>query len=278
MLKYIIKRLLLAISCFLLIIFCCFILTKISITKPLQPPLMSDLAWKDMCEKEGYDKPALTQFWKWFSHVCKGDFGFSTKLNQNVYDVVKSKIPITFKINIIPTLLSVPLGILLAILTTIKKNSWIDYSIIFFAIIVMTLGTLVIAIMAQYLFVHVWHLFPYQVSTSMEWKEKGFWFGVNSYLLPLAVMTLLSMVFYIRKIRAELIEQTNKNYFLLVRSKGLTFSQTINLHALKNSLVPYAPVFFDEFVGLITGSFLIERIFSIDGVGRLMIEAFQTQD
>ncbi|WP_180365480.1 hypothetical protein [Rice orange leaf phytoplasma] len=47
-----------------------------------------------MCEKEGYDKPALTQFWKWFSHVCKGDFVFSTKLNQNVYDVVKSKIPI----------------------------------------------------------------------------------------------------------------------------------------------------------------------------------------
>ncbi|WP_180365479.1 hypothetical protein [Rice orange leaf phytoplasma] len=50
----------------------------------------------------------------------------------------------------------------------------IDYSIIFFAIIVMTLGTLVIAIMTQYLFVHVWHLFPYQVATSMEWKEKGF--------------------------------------------------------------------------------------------------------
>ncbi|QBF23651.1 ABC transporter permease ['Catharanthus roseus' aster yellows phytoplasma] len=91
-------------------------------------------------------------------------------------------------------------------------------------------------------------------------------------------MTLLSMVFYIRKIRAELIEQNNQNYFLLAHSKGLTFGQTINRHALKNSLVPYAPVFFDEFVGLITGSFLIERIFSIDGAGRLMIEAFQTQD
>ncbi|MEZ0180339.1 ABC transporter permease ['Camptotheca acuminata' phytoplasma] len=278
MFKYFLKRCFFALLSFILVVFSCFVLVKMSITKPMQPPLMDDITWNNILEKEGYNKPIIKQFFQWSNNSLHGDFGFSLKRNQNVYDVVKNKIPLTIKMNLIPTLLSVPLGIFLAILSVNRKNSYLDHFISFFTIMIMTLGTLVIAILAQFFFVHIFNWFPYQVATPLEWQEKGFLFGVYSYLLPLLIMVVLNMVFYIRRIKAELIEQTNKDYFLLARSKGLSFGQTINRHALKNSLVPYAPVLLAEITGLITGSFLIEKIFSVDGSGRLLLEGFNSQD
>ncbi|MGE9276679.1 MAG: ABC transporter permease subunit [Candidatus Phytoplasma pruni] len=134
------------------------------------------------------------------------------------------------------------------------------------------------AFVLQYLFAYRWHFFPYQVATPSEWSTKGFIFGAMSYFLPIFIITLTTMVMWIRKVRAELSEQVNQNYFLLAITKGLSFAEATYKHSLKNALVPFAPFLFYEVISIITGSFIIERIFSINGSGRLLIEAYQEND
>ncbi|KOR75612.1 ABC-type transport system, permease component [Candidatus Phytoplasma pruni] len=278
MTKYLLKRFALAIITFLSVTFSSFILIKMSVVKPIRPPKMDDLTWKAICEQEGYDKPLLESFYLWAKNALKGDFGFSVKRNRSVNEIIQEKIPTTLKMNLIPTLISVPLGVMLAILAVMKKDTWIDHGINLFTIIFIVLPTLIIAFILQYLFVYRWHFFSYQVATPSEWSTKGFIFGAMSYFLPILIITLTTMAMWIRKIRAELSEQVNQNYFLLARTKGISFAEATYKHSLKNALVPFAPFLFYELISIITGSVIIERIFSINGSGRLLIEAYQEND
>ncbi|MGE9276678.1 MAG: hypothetical protein ACQKHC_02160 [Candidatus Phytoplasma pruni] len=82
---------------------------------------MDDVTWKSICEKECYDKPLLESFYLWAKNALKGDFGFSVKRNRSVNEIIQEKIPTTLKMNLIPTLISVPLGVMLAILAVMKK-------------------------------------------------------------------------------------------------------------------------------------------------------------
>nr|WP_152411654.1 hypothetical protein [Milkweed yellows phytoplasma] len=98
-----------------------------SVVKPIRPPKMDDVTWKSICEKECYDKPLLESFYLWAKNALKGDFGFSVKRNRSVNEIIQEKIPTTLKMNLIPTLISVPLGVMLAILAVMKKDTWIDH-------------------------------------------------------------------------------------------------------------------------------------------------------
>jgi len=279
LLKYTLKRLGLALITFSIIIFLVFVIIKSVPDFQLKPLDMSEEAWQVIVDREGWEKPILEQFVNWLRNIfVDGTFGFSHKQGRDASEILFSKIPTTLKLNIIPLILSIPIGISLGIVAVMKKNKMTDHVISTGVIVLISIPVFVLAMLLQYFLVYVWEILPSRyVATAEEWNA-DFWFGVKSYIMPIFVMTISSIAGWTRSVRAELTEQLTADYMLLARSKGLSKKQATFRHALKNAMVPFAPSIFIEFIGLISGSLIIEQIFRIDGVGRIYLEALNAKD
>lgn len=279
MLKYVIKRVGLMIITFFIIIFFVFVIVK-SLPDNRMPELnMPDDAYEALVRREGWDKSPVEQFFIWIRNIItEGSFGFSYKRNRDVSNVLFEKIPTTLRINIFPLLISVPIGITLGIFAALKKNKIWDHIISIGVIVLISVPTFVLGLLLQYLLVFRWNILPNLFVATPNEFAADFWQGIQSYIMPISVMTLSSIAGWTRVVRAELTEQITQDYMLLARSKGLSKTQSTFRHALKNAMVPFAPSIFVEFIGLLGGSIIIEQIFRIDGVGRVYLEAFSSQD
>ena len=211
--------------------------------------------------------------------VTEGDFGIATTygeyLNQSVWDVFVMKLPPTILINIYSTILGVPIGLGLGILAALKKNKWQDQVINVFIILLISVPSIVLALLIQYVFCFKLGWFPLQVSLS---KDYFTWDVFHSMLPAVFALSLGSIAGYARYTRAELSEVLTGEFMLLARTKGLTKGQAIKRHAMRNSMVVIFPSILSEFVGVLSGSLIIEKMFSINGVGGLYLNAITFQD
>jgi ABC-type dipeptide/oligopeptide/nickel transport system permease component len=246
-----------------------------------KPPILGDDAnyWIQYF-KEGRDKPIVVQFYIWIKNIIQtGSFGYSQTQRMDVSTILFSKIPTTIMFQLIPYLITVPLGIFLGITAALHKNKLTDNVISIGIIFFISVPTFVIAVLAQLVF--GWQLqwvdTPPFVATASEFAA-DFWAGVASYVLPSLVMIFGGIAGWARSIRAELTEQLTQDYMLLARSKGLSQRQATFRHALKNALVPFAPSIFLGFLGLLSGSIILEVIFRVDGAGRIYLYAFNNRD
>ena len=211
--------------------------------------------------------------------VTEGDFGIATTygefLNQSVWDIFVMKLPPTILINIYSTLLGVPIGLGLGILAALKKNKWQDQVINVFIILLISVPSIVLALLIQYVFCFKLNWFPLQVSLS---KDYFTWEVFRSMLPAVFALSLGSIAGYARYTRAELSEVLTGEFMLLARTKGLTKGQAIKRHAMRNSMVVIFPSILSEFVGVLSGSLIIEKMFTINGVGGLYLNAITFQD
>ncbi len=279
MIKYTLKRLGLALITFCIIIFLVFIIVKSVPDFPIRPLTMSEEAWAVIVEQEGYNKTPLEQFGSWIMNIIQNqNFGFSHKRGRDVSKILFKRIPTTIRLNLVPLFLSVPIGISLGIVAVMRKNKFTDHAISTGVIILISIPTFVMGMLMQYLLVYVWRILPNRYVATAEEFKLDFWFGIKSYIMPIFVMTIASIAGWTRSVRAELTEQLTSDYMLLARSKGLSRRQATFRHALKNAMVPFAPAVFMEFLGLISGSIIIEQIFRVPGVGRIYLESLNEKD
>jgi peptide/nickel transport system permease protein/oligopeptide transport system permease protein len=132
----------------------------------------------------------------------------------------------------------------------------------------------VIIVIAQYFLFFTWRIVPsHVVATSAQFSE-DFWWSLSTYIMPVLILTVVGIPGLARSVRAELTEQLTMDYMLLARSKGLSKSQATYKHALKNALVPFLPGIFIGIIGIINGGLITERLFRVDGTGRIYLEAF----
>lgn len=243
-------------------------------------PGSEDLYYKILYEREGWGKPIPEQFVIWLKNIfTTGSFGYSNYYRLDAAVVYFPKIPATILFQLVPYILSTILGIGLGILAALKKNKATDHTISIGVMILISVPSFVVASLAQYFL--VWQLgwFPQPwVATPSEAIERGFSWIVQTYALPTIIMTITGCAGWARSIRAELTEQLTQDYMLLARSKGLTHTQATVRHALKNSLVPFAPSIFLGFVGLLSGSMVMERLFRVDGTANIYLTAFNNKD
>ena len=137
----------------------------------------------------------------------------------------------------------------------------------------------VIGVLAQYFFYWRWGIAPdYKIATPSEFNELGFWYGISTYIMPVIVITLYSIPGMARRVRAELTEQLTTDYMLLARAKGLTRRQAVYKHALRNALVPILPGIFIGIIGVLNGGIITEKLFRVDGTGRMYLAAFNGRD
>jgi len=272
--KYILKRLGLMVMTFLIIITTCFVLVK------LLPNIPAEQFGKDMAvilqrrELLGYNLPIMEQYFRFWKYALKGFFGVSEVLylGQDVWSVFVNKLPFTVAVNIYSILFSIPLGLILGIIAALKKNTIIDHIISTGVMIVVSVPSFIYAFLVQYIlyFKLGW------TSATMDATQGAFsWTGFVSMIPAILSMSFGTIAGFARYTRAELTEVLTSEFMLLARTKGLTKAQATVRHAMRNAMVPIFPMILGEFISIMSGSLIIEQMFSIPGVGKLYVNSIQ---
>ena len=224
-----------------------------------------------------YERPVLEQYWNWLGNVfTKFDWGRSTTIEPGslATTIIIERLPTSMILNIISVVLSVPLGIGLGILAGLKKNTWLDHFISTLVMIFISIPSFVVISFLMYWLCYESKLLPSAWPTPSEpMKNK-----ILAFIIPVVSLSFGSICGYTRFVRAELCEVMSSEYLLLARTKGLTKNQAITRHALKNAFVPILPSILAEFIGIFGGSMILEKLYSIPGIGDLYIKSIEMKD
>ena len=276
MVKYVIKRILLMLMVFLIIISMCFVLVKLLPSKPAEQ-FGKDMALIEMRrELLGYNKPLIEQYVIFIQRSLIGmDWGISETLyiGQDVWTKFMEKMPATVTVNLYTMFFSVPLGLMFGIYAALKKNKWQDHVISTAVMIFVSVPSYVYAFLVQYFLCFKWQLFPFQMKAGYDYLSWDTFVSLVPAILSLGFGTIAGLTRYVR---AELTEVLTSDFLLLARTKGLSRAQTTVRHALRNAMVPIFPMILGEFIGIMSGSLIIENIFGIPGVGPLYVDSITT--
>ena len=276
MVKYVLKRILLMLMVFLIIISMCFVLVKLLPSKPAEQ-FGKDMALIEMRrEALGYNKPLIEQYAIFIrKSVLGADWGVSEALyvGQDVWGKFMEKMPATVLINVYTMLIGVPLGLLFGIYAALKKNKWQDHVISTAVMVFVSVPSYVYAFLVQYYLCYKLKWFPFQMNSGYDYFNWSMFKSMIPAILSLGFGTIAGLTRYTR---AELTEVLTSDYLLLARTKGLTRAQTTVRHALRNAMVPIFPMILGEFIGIMSGSLIIEQIFGVPGVGPLYVSSIGT--
>ncbi len=218
-----------------------------------------------------YTKPIIDQYFAWIKNIfTKWDWGTSTVIEpkSSAIRIIFERLPVSFSVNIIAVFISVPLGILLGILAGLKKNTWIDHTISTVVMIFISIPSFVVIIFLVYFLA-----FKGNLPTMWPTEDADIGTKMAGFIIPVMALSFGSVCGYTRFVRAELCEVMSSEYLLLARTKGLTKNQAITRHALRNAFVPILPSILAEFIGVFSGSMILESIYDIPGIGNIYIRA-----
>ena len=280
MLRYILKRIGLMLLSFFIIMTLCFFLVKML-------PLVVNAGLGQDAEiaeaqivARGYRDPVLKQYFAYIRRIIfEWDWGVGVNMpeyvGQGVWKVFVEKLPPTILINLYSVFLAVPIGIVLGIYSALKKNSWQDHLVGVVVMLFVSIPSYVTAFLVQYLLCFKLGWLPL---TMVAGKDYFTWYSFRSMLPAVFSLSLGSIASYARLTRAELSEVLTGDYLLLARAKGMSRAQCVSRHALRNAMTPIFPMIIAEFVAVTSGSLIIEKIFSVPGVGKLYLTAITSLD
>ncbi len=218
--------------------------------------------------KYNLQAPLLVQYKDYLVGIVNGDFGQSYKyLGRNVSDIIVETLPVSFELGLYALIISFVIGIPLGIFAASKHNTIWDTAAMFFAICGVSLPSFLIAPIFIYLFCF-W----------MNWLPPAFWEGPTYYILPSFILGIRPAAVIARLTRASVLEVINSDFIRTARAKGLPQFQILYKHVLKNSLIPVLTLSGPLAAGILSGSFIIELIFAIPGMGKHLVQSVSNRD
>ena len=217
--------------------------------------------------------PIVVQYFRWVENVVfDWNWGYSTRVAVNVpvFDVLKDRIPVTLQLNLIALFFYIPIGFVLGIIAALRKNTWVDNLISFGVMVFISIPNFVVMTLLLMLLGYQLEWLPTQFPAN---DIEDFWLQFKGLILPVLGLSFAAIAGLTRVTRAELTEVLTSEFLLLARTKGLTRKQAVIRHAMRNSMVPLVPGIIFSFVGLLSGSVIIERIYSVPGTGRIFLRA-----
>jgi oligopeptide transport system permease protein len=216
----------------------------------------------------GLDKPLVEQYVQWAGGFVQGDLGPSYRYqDRRVNDIIGDGLGITVQLGIMAFLLAVVIGIPLGIFAALGHNRWPDYLSTSVSIVGISTPSFVLAILLIVFF-----------SVQLGWFPTGGWKGPNYWVLPTVALAGFPIAVIARYTRASMLEVTRKDYIRTAQSKGLRDGAVVSRHMIRNALIPVVTILGPTLAFLVTGSFIVERIFSVPGVGQFYIQAIGTRD
>ncbi len=233
---------------------------------PFPSERMTDEAIAAKRLEMGLDDPIMTQFIRYMKKVCVGDFGKGTSLYNGapIKTVLNKAISNSFKIGGIAILLGTAVGLILGIVAALNRDGFWDVFCSVFSILGVCVPAYVFLIFLQYTFAYKTSLLPYFFDSMNFFK---------STIIPSVSMSLFTMSTIARFTRNEMVEVMDSDYVRLAESKGMYGTKLVTRHILRNALIPVVTVLAPLIVDLLTGALVVEKIYGIQGIGKLMVDA-----
>jgi oligopeptide transport system permease protein len=219
-------------------------------------------------KKYNLDKPIWKQYVLYLKSMSMADFGPSYKyIDRSVNDIIKETLPVSLKLGITSLILSLAIGCILGILSAVKKGEFIDFLSFFFSTALISVPTFVIGAFLIYLF-----------SIKLGVLPAGLWGNFKHYILPSLTLSVGSAAYISRLVRSSMLDIIDSNYIRTAKAKGIKEVRIIYHHLFRNALIPVVTVLGPISAYLITGSFVVEYIFAIPGMGKFFVLAVSNRD
>lgn len=269
--KYLLKRIAISIATLLAILLILFLMLEFMPGSPFNDEKLTVDQIALLNAKYGLDKPILIRFFNYVKNMLIGDFGVSYTISKNtpISTLLQTRLPISIRIGGQAVLLGTVVGLVLGIIAALKHNTIWDTLTTIISVLGVSLPSYVFALALSYSLGFKLTLFPLLYSADTPFKSS---------VLPTIALCMFTIATIARFTRTEMIDVLGSDYILLAESKGISGVQLIVKHQLRNALIPIITVLAPLIVGLMTGSLVIEKIFSIPGIGSLLVTAIQSND
>lgn len=219
-------------------------------------------------ERYKLNDPLYKQYGDYLCNLVQGDLGPSFKYpGRSVNDIIKDGFPVSFKLGIEAILIAIIIGIPAGILAGVKKDKWQDRAVNFFTTLGVAVPSFVVAALLIYVLSTKLHLFP-----------AAMWNGWRYEIMPALALSGMPMSFIARLTRSSMLDILSQDYIKTARAKGLSWSKVLIKHALPNSLIPVVTYLGPMTASILTGSFVIETIFAIPGLGQYFVTSIYNRD
>lgn len=220
-----------------------------------------------MTRELGLDQPVYVQFWRYITGALRGDFGTSYALNRSVSELIGLAFPNTLRLAVAAAVVAWITGIICGIIAAVKKNGILDHLFMGFSLLGVSVPVFMVAMVLQYFLAYRLKLLP--ISGVDGWQ---------GYILPAIALGWNSAGSIARLTRSTLLEVLLEDYIDTARAKGHRQLGVITLHALRNALLPVITMMAVQLSSLLSGAVICETVFSVNGIGRLVVQAIEGRD
>ncbi|MFC0189128.1 oligopeptide ABC transporter permease [Fictibacillus aquaticus] len=267
--KYVLKRIGYMLLTLFIIASVTFFLMKLLPGSPFNnEDRLSDTQKEILLDKYGLNEPVPVQYVKYMTALAQGDLGISFQFDgRPVSTLIGERIGASAFLGMQSLILGTVLGLILGTIAAIRHNSWVDYSATVASVLGLSIPSFVFASLLQY-----------YVGVKLQWLPVAFWTTWEHTILPSIALSLVVIATTSRFMRTEILEVLGQDYIITARSKGLSNARVIVTHAIRNAMIPVITILGPLAVNLITGTLVIERIFSVPGLGQQFVSSIATND
>lgn len=220
-----------------------------------------------MTRELGLGQPVYVQFWRYITGALRGDFGTSYALNRSVSELIGLAFPNTLRLAVAAAVVAWITGIICGIIAAVKKNGILDHLFMGFSLLGVSVPVFMVAMVLQYFLAYRLKLLP--ISGVDGWQ---------GYILPAIALGWNSAGSIARLTRSTLLEVLQEDYIDTARAKGHRQLGVITVHALRNALLPVITMMAVQLSSLLSGAVICETVFSVNGIGRLVVQAIEGRD
>jgi oligopeptide transport system permease protein len=221
----------------------------------------------------GMNQPLWQQYFTYIGNVLHGDLGPSFQFrDRNVSDLIRDRLPYSMRLGAQALIFAILVGVPLGIIAALRQNSWVDYLALFLATMGVAVPSFILSLYLILIFAGGLHLVPVAPTIDQYNADIGPW------ILPTIALGLPSAALMARLTRTSMLEVIRQDYIRTAKAKGLRNSVVIARHMVKNAMIPVWTVLGPLAAALITGSFIVERLFGIPGIGRFFVESIGSRD
>ncbi len=268
MLKYIAKRLVLSLfAIFLIITITFFIMHAVPGSPFAKPKALTPAVIEELTKKFGLDKPLFEQYLVYLGNSAKLDFGESIKYQgRNAMDLILNGFKTSIQLGLMAAGLALALGVFLGSISALKRDSKLDKAILVFSTASISLPSFIIGVILLWIFGVWWQILPTRGDAA------------GGFVMPVISLMLYPMAYIIRLMRSSMLDVLSQDYIRTANAKGVSKSLVIFKHAMKNALTPIVTYTGPMLAYIITGSIVVEKIFSVAGLGKYFVNSIMNSD
>ncbi len=278
MYRYLIRRVLAAVPVMVFVATGVFLLLFLTPGDPAFVILGPDATTQqveELRERLGLNQPWYVQLFRWYGRLLQGDIGQSLFLNRPVTQAIAERAEPTIILTLLATLVAISVGLILGVLSALRRGRWVDTGTMLLAIGGVSMPTFWLGLNLIFVFGVVLGWLPV---AGYQPLSAGLWENLRYMIMPAVTLGLAQAALLARLTRSTMLETLDEDYVRTARAKGLAERRVVTAHALRNALIPIITVIGLTFAVLLGGAIITEQVFNIPGVGRLLIQAVSRRD